>query len=726
MLKSDDRLRFGVCWYPDHWPRERWGEDVRLMRAAGIECVRWGEGSWTLMQPERGRFDWSLVDEVLELCASNGLGMILGTPTYAAPAWLEEAHPEIIARRENGAAWYRHSRRYYDYTAPAYREACDAIVQAMAERYAGDERVWAWQLDNEMWCHLGELWGESARGAFQRWLSQRYGDIGALNDAWGLAFWSNQLDHFGQADLPGPTTAYLNHHQCADYRHFLSDLAIDFLARQRELIVARDPAALVLHNCPFGPIDRARLLEGLDIYGHDHYPRFAGAAEERPAMGLNYGRFRAYAKRLWVVEQQASQVGQTSYRFPAAPPGELSVTALQSVGHGCNLLAWFRWRSFPAAQETNWGGLLPHWGEPGRHYQEARELIAALSPHAALVASTEPVVPVARLVSYRQQVAAEVEPWIGAHLGDVETGRRALRGLGLNEDTLRPRDLQLDARQLGGRQLGAQEQVEKELGGFRLGAQPLGSSGLGEQQVAPGLGEPHATPSSGVGSGSGYALALLPLAVALDADDVAALSAFVHAGGVLVIGPLAGHRCTKLQGPEREEPPGALRALTGTANGEATTLDEPALLCCRRSGENLESTRYAEVLELRSSDGEVLAEHGRGWFAGSAAVVQRTVGAGCVVHCGVALNDAVIRWLWNEHLAARLKRIVPPVVVSSAAAEVLTRRNGSTALHFVLNHGAQPVACQVQRATRDLLDGAEVPARFELPGFAYRILREGA
>ena len=99
MLKHDDRLRFGVCWYPDQWPKQRWAEDVRLMREAGLECIRWGEGSWTLMQPAAERFDWSLVDEVLELCARHGLGVILGTPTYAAPAWLEEAHPEIIARR---------------------------------------------------------------------------------------------------------------------------------------------------------------------------------------------------------------------------------------------------------------------------------------------------------------------------------------------------------------------------------------------------------------------------------------------------------------------------------------------------------------------------------------------------------------------------------------------------------------------------------------------------
>lgn len=679
MLQRDDRLRFGVCWYPDHWPRERWAYDLRLMRDAGLECVRWGEGSWALMQPERERFDWTLVDDVLELCERHGLGVILGTPTYAAPAWLEEAHPEIIARREHGAPWYRHSRRYYDYTQPAYRTACDAIVEALAQRYAGDGRLWAWQLDNEMWCHLGELWGDSARRAFQGWLAEKYGDVATLNDAWGLAFWSNQLDHFGQADLPGPTTAYLNHHQCADYRHFLSDLAFDFIARQRDIIVTRDPSALVLHNCPFGPLDRARLLERLEIYGHDHYPHFARAAEERPAMGSNYGRFRAYAKRLWVVEQQASQVGQTSYRLPAAAPGELSVTALQSIAHGCNLVSWFRWRSFPAAQETNWGGLLPHWGAPGRHYREAQALIAALSPHAELIASTWPEVTAARLASYRQQVAAEVEPWVGEHIGSVECGRRTLRRLGLNEDTIRPGDL------LRG--------VPDEHG---------------------------AVP----GGRSRYLLALLPLAVALDEGEIAALGEWTRAGGVLIVGPLAGHRCAKLQGPFRDEPPGALRALTGTCNAETTTLAAPARLTCRRTGQGVEATRYAEILESRLPDTEVLAEHALGWFAGSPAVTGRPLGAGRVIHCGVGISDDVLAWLWREHVAPRLAFTDPLVTLASEAAEVLTRRNERVALHFVLNHGAEPVKCVLRRSASELFGGREMVPEFELPAYGYRILRE--
>ncbi|MDA3960238.1 MAG: beta-galactosidase [Planctomycetota bacterium] len=663
MLTTDDRLRFGACWYPEHWPQERWAEDLRLMREAGMTCVRIGEGAWTECQPSADRFDWSFLDRVLDLCAEHGIGAILGTPTYCAPAWLETAHPEIIALRDDGSPWYRHSRRYYDYTQAAYRDACRAIVSAEAERYARDERIWAWQVDNEMFCHLGAFWGESVRTAFQAWLAERYGDITRLNEAWGMAFWSNQLENFAQADLPGPTVAHYNHHQQADYRYFLADLGRDFLFEQRDIIKAVEPNAVVLHNCPFAPIDRADLLEGLDVYGHDHYPRFAEGAVGRARMGLNYSRFRHYAKRLWVVEQQASQVGQTSYRRPVSPPGELSVAALQSIAHGCDLLTWFRWRSYHAAQETNWGGLLPHWGQPGRYYDEAKDLITALAPHAETIAATKPRVSVARLMSFRQETGAYVEPWIGEQI-EGEGGRGALVHLGLNENTVRPGDL-----------------------------------------------KPY----------DQYQVALLPLAIALDEDEVAAIRAWVEAGGTLVVGPMAGHRDAQLHAPVQAEPPGLLAELTGTANGEGTTTKSPVRIRATDGGETIDSSCYAEIIEPRLEGTRVLATHLSGWLTGSAAVVDRQLGRGRVLHVGVALGDKLLEWLWME---CNLPRPPAAMAVHEDGAEVLTRECDGYALHFVLNHGAASAIAYLYHQVTDLLTGEELTNSFTVPSYGYRILRE--
>ena len=43
-------MYYGVDYYPEHWPKERWVEDARLMQAANINVVRMAEFAWALME----------------------------------------------------------------------------------------------------------------------------------------------------------------------------------------------------------------------------------------------------------------------------------------------------------------------------------------------------------------------------------------------------------------------------------------------------------------------------------------------------------------------------------------------------------------------------------------------------------------------------------------------------------------------------------------------------
>ena len=45
---------FGTDYYPEHWPEERWPEDLNLMQQAGIDTIRIAEFAWSLMEPEEG------------------------------------------------------------------------------------------------------------------------------------------------------------------------------------------------------------------------------------------------------------------------------------------------------------------------------------------------------------------------------------------------------------------------------------------------------------------------------------------------------------------------------------------------------------------------------------------------------------------------------------------------------------------------------------------------
>ena len=33
---STSRLHLGAAYYPEHWPEERWSQDIHLMREAGF------------------------------------------------------------------------------------------------------------------------------------------------------------------------------------------------------------------------------------------------------------------------------------------------------------------------------------------------------------------------------------------------------------------------------------------------------------------------------------------------------------------------------------------------------------------------------------------------------------------------------------------------------------------------------------------------------------------
>ena len=64
-------MYIGADYYPEHWPKERWETDIRLMKEAGFNIVRLAEFSWINMEPVEGRFKFTWLDEVLELLTNK-------------------------------------------------------------------------------------------------------------------------------------------------------------------------------------------------------------------------------------------------------------------------------------------------------------------------------------------------------------------------------------------------------------------------------------------------------------------------------------------------------------------------------------------------------------------------------------------------------------------------------------------------------------------------------
>ena len=79
-------IDLGVCYYPEHWDKALWEEDLERMLEAGIKTVRIAEFAWNLIEPEEGVYTYGFFDEFLDLAAEKGMDVIFCTPTATPPA----------------------------------------------------------------------------------------------------------------------------------------------------------------------------------------------------------------------------------------------------------------------------------------------------------------------------------------------------------------------------------------------------------------------------------------------------------------------------------------------------------------------------------------------------------------------------------------------------------------------------------------------------------------
>ena len=409
---------FGVDYYPEHWSRQRWKSDARLMRQAGLKLVRLAEFAWEKIEPDDGVFDFSWLDDVIDLLSKERLEIVLGTPTAAPPAWLVEKHPNILPVRQDGTRLSFGGRHHNCQSNDIYRESVEIIVRAMAGHYCENENIVGWQIDNEFGnSHEDLCFCDSCRYHFHAWLQRKYGTIDTLNDAWGTVFWSQTYTHFTQIPMPFATPNSHNPALLLDWRRFASNLIVDFQRVQATILREECPGHFITHNLMgfAGKVDYYKLGNDLDFVSHDQYPlkpthtsgAIVPAAEA--AMPLDFVRGIRH-RSFWIMEQQSGAAGWETIG-PTPRPGQLRLWSAQSIAHGADTLLYFRWRTALFGTEQYWHGILPHSGDPGRVYSEITKTTTDLAPIAdRLRGGGVRKAKVAILFSYDILWALEIQP----------------------------------------------------------------------------------------------------------------------------------------------------------------------------------------------------------------------------------------------------------------------------------------------------------------------------
>ncbi len=203
---------YGVAYYNEYMPQDtpdaqsvRLEKDVALMKAAGLNVVRMGESTWSLWEPEDGKFDYAWMDRIVDAMGKAGIKVILGTPTYSIPAWMAHQHPEIFADRippgmfggKPVSSTYG-LRQNMDTDSPAYRFYAERLIRHIVAHYKDNPTVIGWQLDNETSSY--DAANTDVFIGFQHYLEKKFGTPEALSKAWFLNYWGENLHTW--EDLP--------------------------------------------------------------------------------------------------------------------------------------------------------------------------------------------------------------------------------------------------------------------------------------------------------------------------------------------------------------------------------------------------------------------------------------------------------------------------------------------------------------------------------------------
>lgn len=406
---GDSKLYYGVSYYPEAYFLEGVDEDIRQMKQYNINVVRMAEFSWALMEPNEGEYDFQWLHDIVGKLHSNGIDVILGTPTATPPIWMAEKYPEIFIVDEDGQRRGHGARRNCSYTNPKYRELSRKIVLEMAKEFGDKPGVIGWQTDNEF--NLIHDYSEYTKTRWYNWLKEKYGTIENLNRIWHTNLWSQRYQKFEQIPMP---RSNIWHHTSLrfDWEKFSSDQIIDYQKIHIDAIRAHSSLPITHDGMPGQSKNYPDMFEDLDFMAVNSYHSF----QAYPRVQTNYDRMRGYGKGMhWLFETAPNNSGggaKGQTWFIHQPEGAMRAALWMNYAMGGQGAMFWLWRQQPAGQEMPHGAFLSAWGEPAANSEDLKQLGEELEEYSDMLMNAP--VKKARMAifySHISDMGLEIEEW---------------------------------------------------------------------------------------------------------------------------------------------------------------------------------------------------------------------------------------------------------------------------------------------------------------------------
>lgn len=581
---------YGAAYYPEDWPLEQIDQDIALMRAAGMNCMRVGEFAWSRMEPQEGAYDFGWLHLAVDKLIDAGIAVVMGTPTCTPPAWLTARYPECLVVNHHGTRATHGARVHACPNSPTYRGHVQRIVTRMADEFGRNPGIVGWQIDNELYAYRerGCCCPVCHRG-FHDWLRRRFGTVEALNAAWCTDLWSQTYQSFAQ--VPVPSTAGWHHPALITaWMDFQSDSIVDFAHFQADILHELTDHPIGTDMMPMSVLNYHDMLDKLDMAQINHYRDESNLWQV--AFWMDMLR-PLTARPFWNTETATSWFGSTA-AGDAKPAGFCRANSWLSFALGGEATLYWLWRTHWAGQELMFSGVVSSSGRPLHIDSEVREIAAGLQAAGPFLRETTPT-------------ASGLALHYSGRAHNLFLGQPMVQGF----------------------------QYDDALNNIY---HPLIQAQLRPDLIDPAV------------SLEGVKVLLSPFLPTLDEGGLRErLRAWIEAGGIWIAGPLTDVR-TVDGAKYLHAPYGSLEDWTGVYSAYQVPLATKTAAVTLPNGATGQGSLWCDGLEARGA--EALATYADGPCAGLAAVTRSRIGQGQLILLGTRPDDATLTRIVQEACAA--------------------------------------------------------------------------
>lgn len=367
-LKS---MQIGVDYYPEQWDHALWSNDAKLMAETGVKLVRIAESAWYKMQPDENEFNLEWLDELISLFSNYGISVLLCTPTSLPHIWMYEKYPEICNVDSNGNKVTIHKSGSRCINSSAFIELTKNITEKLAERYADNPTVAAWQIDNAM--EASPCFCDVCQKKFREWLIEKYETIEKLNNAFSGITGSDTYREWNQIKIPSENISDCsNPALLLDYNRFCRENISEYVRIQRNIIRRYNPKAKITTNASLSEHnpDFYRMYDGLDFVSCNNYLFSADNNTLSSSFFLDMIR-GIQCRNFWVAEQKIGKRFEETALTETPKPNMIKGYAVQALAHGADNVIYYRWRTGLSGYSQ---GIIDSSNRIGRRYFEFKSL----------------------------------------------------------------------------------------------------------------------------------------------------------------------------------------------------------------------------------------------------------------------------------------------------------------------------------------------------------------